>query len=128
MKVMVFASESIKQKLSDFLAGEGIAVESASDGSEAVKVMGGKRFDLALVDSLVDGAGVACSCISRFFKIPVVLLVRESDAGWKRLHSLEPCGYVFEGVGGAEMAARLRALMSPQMEQTGNYLSWSWKA
>ena len=42
MKVMVFASESSRQKVTDLIAAEGIVVESASDGTGALNVLGGE--------------------------------------------------------------------------------------
>jgi DNA-binding response OmpR family regulator len=79
-----------------------------------------EHFDVALVDSLAEGVEVACCCISKLFKIPVILLVNESDVDWKRLQLLEPHGYIYEGTSGAEMAARLWAVMRRQREQVGN--------
>jgi len=120
MRVIVFAGEAIGQKVADSLVKEGISVASAADGIAAVNMLRQEKFDVALVDSLADGVGVACCCISKLFKIPVMLLVSESDVDWKRLQLLEPHGYIYEGTGGAEMAARLWAVMRRQMEQVGN--------
>ena len=43
MKAMVFDSESSIQKVSDLIEGEGIVIESASDGKGALNVLGGER-------------------------------------------------------------------------------------
>jgi DNA-binding response OmpR family regulator len=122
MRVIVFAGETIGQSVADSLVKEGISVASASDGIAAVNMLKRERFDVALVDSLADGAGVVCCCISKLFRIPVILLVNESDVDWKRLQLLEPDGYICGGTSGAEMAARLWAVMRRQMEQVGNCL------
>ena len=96
MKVLVFAEESIKQRVSERMTGEGVKV--------------------------------ACSFINNFFHIPVVLLVRKNDAGWKRFKSSNPLGYVFEEASSAEMTGRLHALVQPQKELTGNYAGKGWRA
>jgi DNA-binding response OmpR family regulator len=121
MKVIVFAGEAIGQSVADSLAKEGIRVASASDGIAAVNMLRREHFDVALVDSLAEEVGVACCCIGKLFKIPVILLVGESDVDWKRLQMLQPHGYIYEGTGGPEMAARLWAVMRRQVEQVGNY-------
>lgn len=120
MKVIVFAGETIGQSVADSLAKEGIKVASALDGTAAVSMLRREHFDVALVDSLADEVGVACCCIGKLFKIPVMLLVGEGDADWERLQMLEPHGYIYEGTSGPEMAARLWAVMRRQMEQVGN--------
>ena len=121
MRVIVFAGETIGQSAVDSLVKEGISIASASDGIAAVNMLKRERFDVALVDSLAEGVEVACCCISKLFKIPVILLVNESDVDWKRLQLLEPDGYICGGTSGAEMAARLWAVMRRQREQVGNY-------
>ena len=121
MRVIVFAGETIGQSVADSLVKEGISVASASDGIAAVNMLKRERFDVALVDSLAEGAEVACCCISKLFRIPVILLVNESDVDWKRLQLLELDGYIYGGTSGAEMAAWLWAVMRRQREQVGNY-------
>ena len=121
MRVIVFAGETIGQSVDDSLVKEGISVASASDGVAAVNMLRWEHFDVALVDSLAEGAEVACCCISKLFRIPVILLVSESDVDWKRLQLLGLDGYICGGTSGAEMAARLWAVMRRQGEQVGNY-------
>jgi len=124
MRVIVFAGETIGQSVADSLVKEGISVASASDGIAAVNMLRWEHFDVALVDSLADGVEVACCCISKLFRIPVILLVNESDVDWKRLQLLELYGYICGGTSGAEMAARLWAVMRRQREQVGNCRDW----
>ena len=121
MRVIVFAGEAVGQSVADSLVKEGISVASASDGTAAVNMLRREHFDVAVVDSLAEGVGVACCCIGKLFKVPVMLLVGEGDADWERLRMLEPHGYIHEGTSGPEMAARLWAVMRRQMEQAGNY-------
>ena len=120
MRVIVFAGDAVGQGIAEALGKEGISAASASDGIVAVNMLGRERFDVALVDSLAEGAGIACCCIGKLFRLPVMLLVSEGDADWERLRKLEPHGYIYEGTSGPEMAARLWAVMRRQMEQAGN--------
>jgi len=120
MRVIVFASEAIGQRVADSLTGKGISVASASDWITAVNMLRREHFDVALVDTLAGGVEVACCCISKLFKTAVILLVDEGDADWKQLQLLEPQGYIYEEASGAEMAARLWAVMRRQREQAGS--------
>lgn len=79
---------------------DGMFVASVSDGIAAVNMLRWEHFDVALVDSLAEGVEVACCCISKLFRIPVILLVSESDVDWKRLQLLEPHGYICGGPAG----------------------------
>ncbi len=111
MRVMVLGSETTIERLSPFLAVEGIEASSTSDGLQAMALLKQEVFDLAAVDCLVDGAEAACSLIRKNSDIPVVLLVDRKQIDWESLESLGIDGYIPDGVGGAELVARLRAVM-----------------
>ena len=111
MRVMVFGSKMMIRRLTASLAGGGIKVIGASDGLDRMMaLLKQDEFDLAVVDSLSEEAEAACRCINELWDIPLVLIVREKQANWEKLKSLDADGYIPEGAGEAELAARLKAV------------------
>lgn len=91
--------------LSDFLKREGFAVTAASGQTEALRLLEGRRFHLALLDvTLPDGSGFAlCAAIKAQYHMPVMFLTALADEsstvaglelGGRRLHrqALPPPG------------------------------------
>ncbi|TET12672.1 MAG: hypothetical protein E3J81_10375 [Dehalococcoidia bacterium] len=117
MRVIAFGSEMIMQRVSTSLAGEGIDVVSTSDRPQAMALLKHERLDLAVVDALVEDVEASCRCIRELWGIPVVLIVRERQADWERLQSLDTDGYIPERAGAAELAARLRAVVRHRSER-----------
>jgi DNA-binding response OmpR family regulator len=111
MKMMLIGSEEVTQKLSRSLAKEGIEARSTSDRPQAMALLKQERFDLAAVDGLADEAEVTCRYISERGGIPVVLLMTHGGPDWESLESLDIDGFIPDGVGDAELAARLRAVL-----------------
>lgn len=112
MRVIVFGCEKTIQRLIVFLAEEGIGAVATSDDLEATMVLQKQvGFDLAIVDSQAEKAETVCHCINDLWNIPLVLIVNERQADWEKLESLGAFGYVSEGVGEREIAARLRAIL-----------------
>ena len=105
MRVMVFGKGIMIQRLAASLAGEGIEVV------QPMALPKQESFDLAVVDGSVEDAEGACRHIKDIWGIPVVLIVREREADWQRLQSLDTNAYILEQVGAAELAARLRAVV-----------------
>ena len=112
MKVLVFGSEQIIRRLSASLAKEEIEIVPAM----LVPKQG--RFDLAVVDSSVEGAETVCRNIKQLWGIPVVLMVRGRQADWERLQSLDIDAYIPEEIGATELAARLRAVVRRRSQKT----------
>ena len=108
MKILVFGSEAIIQRLSTSLAKEEIEVVSTT------RVPGQERFDLAIVDSSVERAETICRNIKQLWGIPVVLMITGGQADWERLQSLDSDAYIPGEIGATELAARLRAVVRRQ--------------
>lgn len=111
MKVVVFASDEIRQSITASLAREGVAAAGASDGIAMVNLLRRDRFDVAVVDSLAEGVEVACCCLNKLFDTPVLLLVRGEKVDWKKLELMKPSGYLLEGTSGPETVARLWSVL-----------------
>ena len=84
---------------------------SRTEAPEVVALLEQKRFDLVVVDASVEKAEVVCRFVSQLGHVPVVLMVKKRQANWKELKSLDVDGYLLDGVGGAELAARLRVVV-----------------
>lgn len=102
---MVLGHEAMIRRLSASLAGRGIEVVRTMTVPKA------ESFDVAVVDSLVDEAEAVCRCIKQVCGVPVVLIVRGRQTDWEKLQSLDTDAYIPEGASGAEVAARLRAVV-----------------
>ncbi len=111
MRVMILGRKTTTQRLSLSLAKQGIEAHSTSDESQVMALLSQQRFDLVAVDGLVYGAEAACNSIRERGGIPVVLIIRQIDPDWERLASLDIDGFIPRGVRGAELAARLRAVV-----------------
>jgi len=111
MRILALGNEIMTRRLSASLAGDGIEVVGLSEIREAVALLEQERFDLAIVDSLIREAGMFCRCISELGRVPVVLMIREMQADWRKLQSLDADGFIPDWVGRTELTARLKAVV-----------------
>ncbi|MBA7486109.1 hypothetical protein ES707_21662 [subsurface metagenome] len=84
------------------------AIEVLPADLEAIKK---ERFDVAVVDGLMEEAETACCRIRELRDIPVLLMLSQRQADWGKLQSLDPDGYILYGTVQAELGARLRAVV-----------------
>lgn len=79
--LLVEDDATIVKTLKDFLYGEGFMVEQTDCQSEAMRMIGEKDYDVALLDvSLKEGNGFSlCSAIKRIKEIPAIFLTASSD-------------------------------------------------
>ena len=111
IRVIVFGNKKTLQKLTASLDGKRIDLVSLTEVPEVVALLGQKRFDLVVVDASVEKAEVVCRSVSQLGQVPVALMVKKGQANWKELKSLDVDGYLLDGVGGAELAVRLQAVV-----------------
>ena len=111
IRIIVFGSKKTVQKLTASLDGKRFDLVSLTEAPEVVALLGQKRFDLVVVDASVEKAEVACRSVSQLGHVPVVLMVKKRQANWEELKSLDVDGYLPDGVGGAELAVRLQAVV-----------------
>ncbi len=96
--LLVEDDPAIVTALSDFLKREGFAVTAASGQTEALRLLEGRRFHLALLDvTLPDGSGFAlCAAIKAQYHMPVMFLT----APGRKQHRSRP------GAGGDDYIAK----------------------
>ena len=112
MKVIVFGRKGTVQRLIAFMAGAGMEVTGISGRfDKVIALQKPTAFDLAVVDSLADEAEVVSNHINKFWAIPLLLVISERQADWKRLQSLDPDGYLREEAEDGELVVRLWALL-----------------
>jgi len=111
MRVMVFGRDRVTQMLTVSLARTGIEVVGTSDVSRVIGLLIRERCGLAVVDSLMEEAPSACRCIRELCETRVVALLGRERENWEHAHLLECDGFVSEGMGPVEIAARLKAVM-----------------
>ena len=111
IRVIVFGNKKTVQKLTTSLDGKRFDLVSLTEVPEVVALLGQKRFDLVVVDASVEKAEVVCRSVSQLGHVPVALMVKKRQANWKEFKSLDVDGYLLNGVGGAELAVRLQAIL-----------------
>ncbi len=73
---------AIARSLSEFLRGEGFAVQTAAGQREAETLLGPGSFDLLLVDlSLADGSGFGVCAAAKRLGLPVIFVTASGDEG-----------------------------------------------
>ena len=73
---------AISRSMSEFLRGEGFAVQTAAGQREAEVLLGPGAFDLLLVDlSLADGSGFRVCAAAKGFGLPVIFVTASGDEG-----------------------------------------------
>lgn len=124
IRATTFGSEPAVQKLTESLKGIGIELVSLTKVLEVITLLKQQTFDLALVDSLAEHVEAVCHYIREFESIPLVVIVNEKTADWRRLQSLDAHGFLPEEATKDELAARLkvvwrRFLLSDKLRKAG---------
>jgi len=111
LKVFLFGSSKTEQKLKANLNGIGVHLTRVADLAEAISLLNRENCDIFMVDSALENAHVVCHAVGNLGHIPLVLYVSQRKMNWERLKSLNVDGYLPYSVGGAELAARLQAVV-----------------
>ena len=111
MRIMVMESRSVTRRLISALAGSDFELGCPSELLEAVILLKRNQFDLVVMDSSTEGAEATCHRVSEAGSVPVVLMIGQKQQNWKKMQSLDVDGYIPQGVNGAELVARLRAVL-----------------
>ena len=112
--LLVEDDPAIVTALSDFLKREGFAVTAASGQTEALRLLEGRRFHLALLDvTLPDGSGFAlCAAIKAQYHMPVMFLTALADES-STVAGLELGGddYIAKPFRPRELVSRIRNVL-----------------
>jgi two-component system KDP operon response regulator KdpE len=126
-RVLVVDDEAgIRKVIQDALRREGLEVETAADGLEALKLLEREDFDLVVTDlnmPRLDGFDLVQK-IREAGDVPtLVLTVRQEERDKVRLLDAGADDYVTKPFGVAELLARVRALLRRRESQAGPALS-----
>lgn len=114
--LLVEDDPAIVTALSDFLKREGFAVTAASGQTEALRLLEGRRYHLALLDvTLPDGSGFAlCAAIKAQYHMPVMFLTALADES-STVAGLELGGddYIAKPFRPRELVSRIRNVLRP---------------
>lgn len=126
-RVLVVDDEAgIRKVIHDALAREGLEVETAVGGREAVALLEKEEFDLVITDLNMPGFD-GLELVQRLREISdipaLVLTVRQEERDKVRLLDAGADDYVTKPFGIAELLARVRALLRRRDSQAGPPLS-----
>jgi DNA-binding response OmpR family regulator len=83
-------------------------IEERSWTDERVKQI---KFEVVILDSLMEGLEDACHRITSLTAAPVILLLNGKVPEWRRLFELPVDGFLKEDAGVTELRARIRAIL-----------------
>jgi DNA-binding response OmpR family regulator len=109
-RILAYGTKIMLYRLSARLNKDEVILTGCSEASETIAALSKGLFDMVIVDHLARDAETICQAAVSSTRVPVVLMIRESDADWKQLRRLEVDGYLFDEAGSLEMMARIRAL------------------
>ncbi len=117
MNVLFLGNDLLAQRLITTLGRASIRVAHAIQLPVAISQIRKKKFDMAIVDSGLESAEEICSRIMEYHSIPVVLMVDESEADWKRVCTIKTDGFLTEGASDTELLARIKAIFRRNQKQ-----------
>ena len=111
MRIIATGTKFITRSLILALVGSEFELVCPPDLVEVITLLKQGKFDLVVVDSLAKGVETTCHRIREIGSVPIVLMVGQEQPDWKKMQSLDINGYIPRGVNGAELVARLRAVL-----------------
>ena len=119
--LVVEDDETIRETVSEAMAMEGFAVESAADGQQAWTLLSDGRFDLVVLDLMLPGLNGMdlCRRLQSSAHPPLILIISARDTETDRVLGLEVGAddYLVKPFGMRELVARCRALLRRQRAQ-----------
>jgi DNA-binding response OmpR family regulator len=110
LKILAVGRKNLVRRLSDSLACAGIDIVDQPDISEAIIQLKKDKFDLALVDAYHPEVESVCRRISWQCRIPVVIIINETQVDWKLLRRLDVDGFISAETSGSEMVACINSI------------------
>jgi DNA-binding response OmpR family regulator len=124
IRVMALGNTLTLKRLNACTVNNGVDIVGLSQTPEAIALLQSERFDVVLIDSLLEEAANACRYICDIACIPIAILVRETEANWQKLCSWEVDGFVPEESSKIELVARIKAISRRCARDTGMVKSY----
>jgi DNA-binding response OmpR family regulator len=110
MNILFLGKTLLAHRLSSALSKDGISVTHLVDMPLAYSRIKEKKFDLVIVDSLLEKADDVCDEICNFTRIPIVLILNEAETNWKSICNIDTDGFLTEDASDNELVARVKAV------------------
>ena len=110
MRVLVIGNNSFVRYFAS-QANDGLDMAELSDTAGLPAALDIAKYELVLVDGQELNAGDTCEFIKSMCRVPVALLVNERTAKWNRFEGMGVDGFIPETARGAELKARLNAIL-----------------
>ncbi len=111
MRIMAIVTKPTTRRLISALAGSDIELVCTSGLFEALILLKRDKLDVVAVDCLAEGAEATCHYLSEVGSAHVVLVIGQKKQDWREMQSLDVDGYIPLEVNGAELVARLKAML-----------------
>jgi DNA-binding response OmpR family regulator len=109
MRVLVLGNDILAQRLSSTLGVDGIEVAHLVELPLALDLIRQDKFDLVVVDNLIENVDIICNCIYGLACTPVVLILEENTADWRMVSYLKVDGFLLKETSDSELRARVKA-------------------
>jgi DNA-binding response OmpR family regulator len=107
--VIAIGNENKFRKIISCVSRDNIEISVVPKISEALSRLKNNAYDLILVDSSLDQSESICQCFYENFKIPVILLVSDTNPRWRDYCSFKVDGFLCEESSDLELVARIKA-------------------
>ncbi|MDD4876832.1 MAG: hypothetical protein PHQ86_06880 [Dehalococcoidales bacterium] len=111
MKIIYSGTKIMARRLMFALTGNDYELVCTNEVGEIEQLQKQNEFDLIVLDSSAKQSHMTCRYIREINSVPIVIMIGKRQADWSEMQLMDVDGYIPEGVDGAELAARLRAII-----------------
>jgi DNA-binding response OmpR family regulator len=117
LKILALGHPNVTHRISTSIGGKNIDLVCLSEIPESIALLKQERFDLALVDSHMEGVESVCNQITWLCRTTVVLVTKGKEPDWGRLRHLEVDGFISDESEPNEFIARMLTIVRRQNRQ-----------
>lgn len=109
LNILAYGTRIMLYRLAARLNKDEVSLTGCTEANQVISNLSKEPFDMVIIDNFAADAEIVCHEVIGTTRVPVALMLRESDADWKKLRGVEVDGYLFDEAGSLEMMARIRA-------------------
>jgi DNA-binding response OmpR family regulator len=110
IKVMVIGNQLISETKIAVLKSRDMEFTQIAELPVARELIKQRKFDVVIVDSLIDELEDICNSICGLNSTPVVIMVRGGESVWKELDNVAADGFLANNASAIELRARIAAI------------------